>query len=77
MGDPHPSLHAALHAVAVGCGAARQVQRQIETVREVTKDDRSPVTVADYAVHAIVWLHLSENLDHPLIVGEESADLLR
>ncbi len=77
MNQQHPMLQAALSAVATGCGAAKHVQRQLESVREVTKDDRSPVTVADFAVQALVWMSLNESLNAPLIVGEESADLLR
>ncbi|MDG2053864.1 MAG: 3'(2'),5'-bisphosphate nucleotidase [Phycisphaerales bacterium] len=77
MNQQHSLLQAALSAVATGCGAAKHVQRELESVREVTKDDRSPVTVADFAVQALVWMSLNESLDAPLIVGEESADLLR
>jgi 3'(2'), 5'-bisphosphate nucleotidase len=46
-------------------------------VRALTKDDRSPVTVADYAVQAIVALSLLEDDPAALIAGEEHAGLLR
>lgn len=79
MPDLHPSslIHVALQTVADACRVARSVQQDLEQVREVTKDDRSPVTVADFAVQAIVSLALHENDSYTLIVGEEKADLLR
>lgn len=73
------AMHAALEAVASACRIARGVQKNLEQVREITKDDRSPVTVADYAVQAIVALELARILgdDDLRIVGEEHAGALR
>jgi len=73
------ALHAAIEAVACACEIARGVQRNLDQVREITKDDRSPVTVADYAVQAIVALELRRMLgdDTIRIVGEEHAAALR
>ena len=64
-------------AVAAACRVARTVQQDLQRVQQITKDDRSPVTVADYAVQAIIALALREHLGETLIVGEEHAGYLR
>ena len=75
----HRLLPAALEAVCTACAISRAVQSNLEELRQVTKDDRSPVTVADYAVQAIVALSLAEHLgpSDVLVVGEEDAAELR
>jgi 3'(2'), 5'-bisphosphate nucleotidase len=45
--------------------------------RGLTKGDRSPVTVADFAVQALVARRLAEQLPGDALVGEENADRLR
>jgi 3'(2'), 5'-bisphosphate nucleotidase len=44
---------------------------------ELTKDDRSPVTVADFAVQALIARRLAERLPGSILIGEEQADALR
>jgi 3'(2'), 5'-bisphosphate nucleotidase len=75
----HRLIPAALEAVCTASAVARAVQANLDQLRQVTKDDRSPVTVADYAVQAIIALSLAETLDAGdcLIVGEEDAAGLR
>ncbi len=69
---------AAIEAVSNACAMARGVQQNLGRVREITKDDRSPVTVADYAVQAVVSLQLRKALGEGVkIVGEEHAKALR
>ncbi len=77
MPTHHETLSIVLKAVASACHVARAVQNDLENIRQITKDDRSPVTVADYAVQAVVAMELAEKLGEPHIVGEESADALR
>ena len=55
-------MHAALHSVAEACKAARHVQRDLDRVQRIIKDDKSPVTVADFAVQAIIATELAERL---------------
>ena len=55
---------------------ARRIQRDMVT-EAITKDDRSPVTVADFAVQALVSRRLSERFPGAKLVGEEQADALR
>ena len=49
MNTPSNQLHAAMQAVAIACQITRAVQERLQEVTALTKDDRSPVTVADYA----------------------------
>ena len=70
-------LGPAIDAVAAACRVARSVQQDLARVQQLTKDDRSPVTVADYAVQAIVAMALRDSTQQVLIVGEEHASALR
>lgn len=70
-------VNAARRAVADACAVCREVQLNCDEVRSLTKDDRSPVTVADFASQAVIAHRLRE-LDPDLrLVGEENADALR
>ena len=70
--------HAARAAVAV-----RHASALCESVRKglvpeaITKDDRSPVTIADFGAQAVVSLLLSAAFPDIPLVGEEDADALR
>jgi HAL2 family 3'(2'),5'-bisphosphate nucleotidase len=68
---------AAVRAVADATLACRFVQRQLDTIRTITKDDRSPVTVADFAAQAIVAQSLRAALGDVRLVGEEASAFLR
>lgn len=78
-------VSAAREAVVAASSVCRQVQAGLDQIRAITKDDRSPVTVADFASQAIVAWTLRERLGlswdggaHPLrLVGEESSGFLR
>ena len=70
-------LSAALGAVRDACRVARAIQQDLAQVREITKDDRSPVTVADFAVQAIVAMAIHETGEDANIVGEEQSGELR
>lgn len=77
-----PVDHAALldlatDAVAQAMVVCQHVQRDLDALRHMTKDDQSPVTVADYAAQAIVAAILAEGDDRIPLVAEESADFLR
>ena len=74
---PDDQMGPAIDAVAAACRVARSVQQDLARVRQITKDDRSPVTVADYAVQAIVAMALRDSMPDVLIVGEEHAGILR
>ncbi len=66
-----------LAAVTAACRVTRHVQAELDRIRQHTKDDRSPVTVADYASQAIIAARLA-TFGEPLhLVGEEDAATLR
>lgn len=78
MLDPSGSLAAALAAVADACRVTRAVQANMQRVARIVKDDRSPVTVADFASQAVVARRLREALGTPpLLVAEETSAYLR
>jgi 3'(2'), 5'-bisphosphate nucleotidase len=65
----------AIHAVREASLLVQRVQREIE-ISALTKGDKSPVTVADFAAQAVVARLLSEHLpDIPLVAEESSAEL--
>lgn len=68
---------AAVRAVSSASLVCRFVQRQLETIRTITKDDRSPVTVADFAAQAVVGKMLRESLGDVRLVAEEASAFLR
>jgi 3'(2'), 5'-bisphosphate nucleotidase len=70
-------LDAALHAVATACSLARAIQQGPGGIGRLTKADASPVTVADFAVQALISRHLRQALGTPLVLaGEESPGAL-
>ena len=62
--------------VAEASRLARTIQRELVTPALV-KGDKSPVTVADFAVQALVSYRLHHFLDDCVLVAEERADVLR
>lgn len=66
-------------AVAAVREAAQLVRRvQAEMVGDaLTKGDKSPVTVGDFAAQAVVSKRLQDALPGSVLVGEENADALR
>ncbi len=66
----------ALEAVLAACRACRLVQADLVGA-SLDKDDRSPVTVADFASQAVVALALGRAFPDLRIVGEEDATALR
>lgn len=71
-----PEAQFAIEAVREASLLARRIQREMVS-GSLTKDDRSPVTVADFAVQALVARRLAEALPAAAIVGEEQTDSLR
>lgn len=43
----------------------------------VSKDDKSPVTIADFAVQALVVYYLSEAFPSDKFIAEETSELIR
>jgi 3'(2'), 5'-bisphosphate nucleotidase len=66
----------AIDAVRQASQLVAQIQSEMVT-RALVKDDRSPVTVADFASQALIASQLFERFPNDLLVGEEGADALR
>jgi len=65
-------------AVEAVCEAAKLcVDVQASLVTSLEKDDRSPVTVADFGSQALVCRRLQSTFANDSIVGEEDASVLR
>jgi 3'(2'), 5'-bisphosphate nucleotidase len=72
----HKELEAALEAVRQASRICQRVQKGIAG-SALQKDDKSPVTVADFASQAVVCRVLSDRFPGDVVVGEETAaDLL-
>lgn len=71
-----PEVKFALEAVRQAALLVKQVQSELVTPA-LTKEDRSPVTVADFASQALVSAHLSKAFPDDPLVGEEDASALR
>lgn len=69
-------LETALHAVRVASQACRSVQKSISP-ETIAKQDKSPVTVADFASQAIVCKIIGDAFPDDAIVGEEDSQELR
>ena len=72
----NPRNQFALQAVQKAAILAADIQEEM-VIKALTKDDRSPVTIADFAAQAVVGNLLEETFPGELLVGEESADVLR
>ena len=70
-----PEVQFALDAVRRAALVCREVQSGIE-IKEMTKRDRTPVTVADFASQAIVAKAMAEALPGARLVGEEGSAAL-
>ncbi len=67
----------AIAAVAAACRVTRHVQNRQQHIERHSKDDMSPVTVADYAAQAVIARHLADAFGGLTMVGEEDAATLR
>lgn len=65
---------AAVSAVVAAARATTAAQGRIAAGDTLTKDDESPVTVADFAAQAIVCRSLADSLGDVAVVGEEHPD---
>ncbi len=71
-----PELKFALAAVRQAALLVKHIQAEMVSPA-LTKDDRSPVTVADFAAQAVVARALSETFPDDPMVGEESSSALQ
>jgi 3'(2'), 5'-bisphosphate nucleotidase len=77
MSDRRAEMVAATAAVRAAARACKSVQERLVRPETLEKEDKSPVTVADFASQAIVCAALEDALPADPIVGEEDAASLR
>jgi 3'(2'), 5'-bisphosphate nucleotidase len=70
-------LEIARQAIIDAMRISRAVQRELTGKESITKSDRSPVTIADFAAQAIVCNQLNQHFPGIPIVGEERSDALK
>lgn len=75
MNMSRPEVAFVMTALREAAAVARAVQQEMIGEDRLTKDDRSPVTVADFAVQALVGKRLAGPDALPLVAEEDSADL--
>lgn len=71
-----PQARFALEAVFQAAVLAGQIQAKLVS-KALTKDDRSPVTVADFAAQAVIAFALDQAFPGQTLVGEEQSQILR
>ncbi|MGI6461671.1 MAG: 3'(2'),5'-bisphosphate nucleotidase [Candidatus Hydrogenedentales bacterium] len=76
INDSNPEIQFAMEAVRAGALLAREVEREMGEPA-LTKEDRSPVTVADFAVQGLIACLLEKTFPTAALVAEEDAAQLR
>ncbi len=71
-----PEFLFAVESVQLACSLAEQVAGEMAHHAQ-DKEDRSPVTVADFAVQALISSMLEKYFPSDCLVGEESTEVLR
>jgi len=64
-------------AVKAAMDVSRRIQKDVSSLRTLTKNDRSPVTIADFAAQALVCKALSTHFPDIPIVAEEDSLAIR
>jgi HAL2 family 3'(2'),5'-bisphosphate nucleotidase len=73
----HKEKEIGLQAVGMAMAMAAMIQRDLTGSDTLTKTDRSPVTIADFAVQALICQILSSHFPGIPIVGEEDSLAIR
>jgi 3'(2'), 5'-bisphosphate nucleotidase len=71
-----PKVCFAMDAVKAAASLAGDIQKEMVS-SALTKDDSSPVTIADFAAQAVVGYLMENQFPGVNLVGEEQADVLR
>ena len=70
-------LNTALKAVAAASSICKKIQNQLVSEDSITKKDKSPVSIADYASQALICSMLHEQFPEIPVIGEEDAGNLK
>ena len=74
--ENHPKLKFALHSVKEASLLVKKIQQEL-IIDALVKNDKSPVTVADFASQAIIGYRLHETFPDAILVGEEDSTTLK
>ncbi|MEM7393384.1 MAG: inositol monophosphatase family protein, partial [Verrucomicrobiota bacterium] len=77
MNDYSSERQTALDAIRAAASITSRIQQTLLDDHTLTKDDRSPVTMADFGAQAIVGHLLQRDFPDDPLIGEESSDMLR
>ena len=69
-------LNFAIKAVISASNLAKNIQNNIENL-SITKNDNSPVTVADFTIQALIANQLIDHFPKDTLVAEENSDYLK
>eukprot|EP00186_Timspurckia_oligopyrenoides_P001429 CAMPEP_0182442160 /NCGR_PEP_ID=MMETSP1172-20130603/1114_1 /TAXON_ID=708627 /ORGANISM="Timspurckia oligopyrenoides, Strain CCMP3278" /LENGTH=257 /DNA_ID=CAMNT_0024636873 /DNA_START=70 /DNA_END=840 /DNA_ORIENTATION=- len=69
-------MRVAVEVVSRACGMSRRVQKSFSVGGEIRKSDASPVTVADFAVQALILSDLHEKFPTHKFIAEETSTAL-
>ncbi len=71
-------LEIGFNAVEKACKLCSEIQQNLVTRDTLTKEDKSPVTVADYSAQAVICFELDKYFPNdPIMAEEDSSDLMR
>lgn len=76
MSNYQQKLNAAIHAVRQAAKITSAVRQDLVSGHSMEKDDRSPVTIADYGAQALIFHYLHATFPDIPAVGEEDASSL-
>jgi 3'(2'), 5'-bisphosphate nucleotidase len=76
LNTTNPEIKFAIQAARRASLLVKQVQAEMVS-SAITKDDRSPVTVADFAAQALVGQMLADAFPDDAMIGEEDSAVLR
>ena len=77
MTDYQQELNTGLSAVIKACNLCSNVQSTLKEQDSVTKDDKSPVTIADFGSQALIISDILNDFPGEAIVAEEDAAILK
>ncbi|KAI8647510.1 3',5'-bisphosphate nucleotidase [Parasitella parasitica] len=75
MSDYAKERKVAIQAVLTASKVCQSVFQHLVANETLTKDDKSPVTVADFSAQAIVNTYLNKEFEDPIVGEEDSKDL--
>lgn len=77
LGSYETERREAVEAVLKACRLCESVRMARVSGGVIGKEDRSPVTVADFGAQAVISAHLADSFPNDLLVSEEDSHLLR